>query len=426
MKQNPGHVVILGAGVIGLCCALYAARSGLRVTVLERGPRRRDGCSFGNAGLVVPSHFTPLAAPGMIRLGLKWMRDPESPFHIAPRLDPALLGWGLRFWRAAGRRRAAAAEPVVRDLALLSRHCFENLALRQDPGLVRNGLLMLCKHERTLEEEAATAARAHDLGLEASVLDARAAAAVDPGVTMDVAGAVLYPGDCHLSPSALMAALEVELAALGVDIMWDTEVNGFAREQGRLRAALTPAGEVAGDEFVLCGGVWSDGLARSLGLRLPMQAGKGYSLTLPEPRQLPGLPSLCVEARLAVTPMNGALRFGGTMEIAGLDESINPRRVRGIVRAVPDYFPAFEPTDFEGVEPWRGLRPVSPDGMPYIGRTGRWDNLTVATGHAMMGLSLAPATGLIVSRLLAGEHPGVPLDLCAVDRFAGGAARRGG
>ncbi len=413
------HVVILGAGVIGLCSALHAARGGFKVTVIDRHPRRRDGCSFGNAGLVVPSHFTPLAAPGMVRLGLKWMWNPESPFHIKPRLDPGLVGWGLRFWRAAGRRRALAAEPVLRDLALLSRRCFDQINLAQDPGLERKGLLMLCQDERTLEHEAGTAGRARQLGLEAEVLDARATAALDPDITMNVCGSVHYPGDCHLSPARFMAALETELEQLGVGMIRDTEAEGFASEGGRLRAVNTAAGEIAGDEFVLCGGVWSDRLARALDLNIPMQAGKGYSLTLPAPPQLPSLPSLCVEARLAVTPMNGALRFGGTMEIAGLDESINHRRVRGIIRAATNYFPAFETRDFEGIEPWSGLRPVSPDGMPYLGRTRRWPNLTVATGHAMMGLSLAPATGHIVATLLAGEDPGVALDLCAVDRFGG-------
>jgi D-amino-acid dehydrogenase len=159
-------------------------------------------------------------------------------------------------------------------------------------------------------------------------------------------------------------------------------------------------------------------MAKELDLKLPMQAGKGYSLTLTNPKQLPELCSICTEARLAVTPMDGTLRVGGTMEMAGTDESITPRRVRGIMRAFPDYFPSFNERDFADVKPWSGLRPVSPDGMPYIGRTQRWENLTVATGHAMMGLSLAPATGKIVADLLGGEKSPVALELMSPDRFA--------
>jgi D-amino-acid dehydrogenase len=409
------RVTILGAGVIGLSTALYCARRGMQVTIIERNAALRDGCSFGNAGMIVPSHFTPLAAPGMVRLGLKWMWHPESPFYIKPRFDLDLLTWGLHFWKAATPQRVAAAAPVLRDLSLLSRHCFEEIGL--DFGLVKKGLLMLCKQQQTLDEEAHMAATANDLGIPAHVLDAKATAALDPGVTMDVCGSVFFPKDCHLSPQRFITALEAELQRLGVTFMWETEVRGFDTEHGALRAVKTSQGQVESQEFVLCGGVWSAELAKSLALKLPMQAGKGYSLTLPQPKQLPELCSICTEARLAVTPMDGALRVGGTMEMAGIDPSITQRRVRGITRAFPQYFPAFEESDFAEVQPWSGLRPVSPDGMPYIGRTQRWKNLTLATGHAMMGLSLAPATGKIISALLCGENSPVSLKLMSPDRF---------
>ncbi len=410
------HVTILGAGVIGLSVALFCARRGMKVTIIERKAAQRDGCSFGNAGMIVPSHFTPLAAPGMVGLGLRWMWNPESPFYIKPRLDWDLIAWGMRFWRAATKSRVAAAAPVLRDLSLLSRACFEDLRL--DFGLVKKGLIMLCKKQRTLDGEAHLAATARALGIPAEVLDAKATAALDPAVTMDVCGSVFFPMDCHLSPGRFMAVLEAELLRLGADFLWESEVRGFAFEGGKIRAVKTSRGDFEDDEFVLCGGVWSSEIAKVLELTLPMQAGKGYSLTLANPRQLPERCSICAEARLAVTPMEGALRFGGTMEIAGMDETITPRRVRGIVRAVPDYFPTFRESDFADVQPWSGLRPVSPDGMPYLGRAQRWKNLTIATGHAMMGLSLAPATGKIVADLLSGEPSCVPLDLMSPDRFA--------
>lgn len=409
-------VTILGAGVIGLSTALYCARRGMRVTIIDQKPRQRDGCSFGNAGMIVPSHFIPLAAPGMVALGLKWMWNPESPFYIKPRLDVDLMSWGLHFWKAATKARVEAAAPVLRDLSLLSRECFETLGL--DFGLVKRGLLMLCKKQQTLDEEAHMAEKANALGIPAEVLDAKATASLDPAVTMDICGSVFFPKDCHLAPGNFIAAVEAELVRLGVTFLWETEVSGFEVKGGALRAVKTSRGQVEGREVVLCSGVWSAQLAKELDLKLPMQAGKGYSLTLANPKQLPELCSICTEARLAVTPMEGALRVGGSMEMAGIDESITQRRVRGITRAFPQYFPAFEETDFAEVKPWSGLRPVSPDGMPYIGRTQRWKNLTVATGHAMMGLSLAPATGRIVSELLCGEKPSVALDLMSPDRFA--------
>lgn len=409
-------VTILGAGVIGLSTALYCARRGMWVTIIDQKPRQRDGCSFGNAGMIVPSHFIPLAAPGMVALGLKWMWNPESPFYIKPRLNVDLMSWGLHFWKAATKARVEAAAPVLRDLSLLSRECFETLGL--DFGLVKRGLLMLCKKQQTLDEEAHMAEKANALGIPAEVLDAKATAALDPAVTMDICGSVFFPKDCHLAPGSFISAVESELVRLGVTFLWQTEVSGFKTESGALRALKTSRGEIESDEVVLSGGVWSAQLAKELDLKLPMQAGKGYSLTLANPKQLPELCSICTEARLAVTPMEGTLRVGGTMEMAGIDESITQRRVRGITRAFPQYFPAFEETDFAEVKPWSGLRPVSPDGMPYIGRTQRWKNLTVATGHAMMGLSLAPATGRIVSELLSDEKSSVKLDLMSPDRFA--------
>lgn len=262
------------------------------------------------------------------------------------------------------------------------------------------------------------AEKANSLGIPAEVLDAKATAALDPAVTMDICGSVFFPKDCHLAPGSFISAVEAELLRLGVTFLLETEVSGFEVKGGALRAVKTSKGQVEGQEVVLCSGVWSAQLAKELDLKLPMQAGKGYSLTLANPKQLPELCSICTEARLAVTPMEGALRVGGTMEMAGIDESITQRRVRGITRAFPQYFPAFEEKDFAEVKPWSGLRPVSPDGMPYIGRTKRWKNLTVATGHAMMGLSLAPATGKIVSALLEGEESSVKLDLMSPDRFA--------
>ncbi len=409
------HVTILGAGIIGLSTALYCARSGMKVTVIDQKPRQRDGCSFGNAGMIVPSHFIPLAAPGMVKLGLKWMWNPESPFYIKPRLNLDLMTWGLEFWKAATKGRVNAAAPILRDLSLLSRQCYEEIGL--DFGLVKRGLLMLCKKQQTLDEEAHMAEMANKLGIPAEVLDAKATAALDPAVTMDVCGSVYFPKDCHLAPGRFIAAVEAELTKLGVEMLWETEVRGFEVEGKALRAIKTSKGQVEGQEVVLCSGVWSAELAKELDLKLPMQAGKGYSLTLSNPKQLPDLCSICTEARLAVTPMDGALRVGGTMEMAGTDESITPRRVRGITRAFPDYFPAFSENDFADVKPWSGLRPVSPDGMPYIGRTQRWKNLTLATGHAMMGLSLAPATGKIVADVLCGEKSSVALDLMSPDRF---------
>lgn len=404
------HVVVIGGGVIGLSAAAECARRGHRVTVIESN-RAKRGASFGNAGMIVPSHFIPLAAPGMVALGLKWMWNPESPFYIAPRLDWDLLAWAWRFWRASTRERVERAAPLLRDLHLASRAAYEQIA--DECGLVRKGLLMLCKTQRALDEEAHTAAKANALGVPAEVLDAKQTAALDPSATFDVVGSIYFPRDCHLQPERYVAAMERRVGQ-----MLDAEVIGWRREGNGISAVRTTSGDVEGDEFVLASGAWSPQLVYALGLRLPMRAGKGYSVTLPQPVEMPQICSILSEARVAVTPMGGVLRVGGTMEIAGMNEHISPRRVAGIVKALPRYYPRFEPEHFDGVEPWCGLRPCSPDGLPYLGRTRAAENLIVATGHAMMGLSLAPVTGELVAQIVDREPTRFDLALLDPDRYA--------
>jgi D-amino-acid dehydrogenase len=411
------HVVIVGAGVIGLCSAYYAQQHGLKVTVVERQSRDRDGCSFGNAGMIVPSHFIPFAAPGMVALGLRWMLNPESPFYIQPRLSLDLAAWGWHFWRASTRAHVSRSAPLLRDLSFASRECFEELAAL-DFGLERRGLLMLCRTEHGLDEEAATASVARQLEIPAEVLDAKQTAEFEPGIKMDVAGSVYYPKDCHLNPRQFLSSLQRELEHRGVNFLWETEITGWETDAWRVKAARLSDGEISADEFVLCGGSWSTDLVRDLRLRLPMQAGKGYSLTMQNPRVSPNTCAILTEARVAVTPMNGSLRFGGTMELAGMNEEVNHRRLGGIIRAACEYYPQFHPEDFAQIPPWRGLRPCSPDGMPYLGRTVFYDNLTIATGHAMMGLSLGPISGRIVARILVDKPSGFDLRMLSPDRYA--------
>lgn len=415
------RVVIVGGGVIGLATAHYCRQRGLDVTLVERNGERRDGCSYENAGMIVPSHFTPLAAPGMAALGLKWMWNPASPFYVKPRPSWDLVTWGLHFWRAATREHVRRAAPLLRDLAVASRRAFEELAALPgaDFGLAKNGLLLLCRTRRALDEEIRTAELAGALAIPAEVLDSGQAAALDPRVRMDIAGAVYFPLDCHLDPHRLVNGLQERLAATGTQFLWDTEVSGWRVDgERRLRAVRTTnMGDIEGDEFVLCGGAWTPSLVRELGVRIPLQAGKGYSLTLASPRQLPGICAILSEARIAVTPMGSALRFAGTMELAGMSDNVNHRRVRAIVDAVPRYYPDFEPSDFDGVVPWRGLRPCSPDGLPYVGRPARFANLCIAAGHAMMGVCLAPVTGQIVAGLLCGERSRFDMAQLSPDRY---------
>ncbi len=415
--MNDDRVVILGGGVIGLCSAYYALRRGFAVTIVEREAAGGDNCSMGNAGMVVPSHFIPLAAPGMIAKGLRWMFNRESPFYVRPRASLSLMRWGWLFHRHATVCHVAATAELLRDLNLESRRLFVELAGEEDFGLATHGLLMLCKTAKGLEEEAMVAESARALGIAAEVVDTAGAARLDPGITMDVAGAVHFAQDCHLDPARFMASMRRRVLEMGGEIESGVEVDGIEARDGRVCSLRAGNRRFEGRSFILAGGAWTPHLLHHAGVKLPLQAGKGYSLTLPEPPELPRLCSIFAEAKVAVTPMGGRLRFAGTMEIGGLDLSVDPARVRGIVKSVRGYFPKFGEEDFQDIAPWAGLRPVAPDGIPYVGKVPHLPNLLVATGHAMMGLSLGPVTGRLVAGMLADEAPFRPIGQMSPGRF---------
>lgn len=412
-------VLVIGGGIIGLSTAYYAAAKGHKVTVLERGAADHDGCSFGNAGYITPSHFIPLAAPGIVPLALKWMLNPESPFYVRPRPSIDLISWGWKFWRASNPKQVERAAPLLAEINLASRALYEGLAAEADDfELTKRGLLIAVKTEHALEEEAHVAKLAHRLGMPAEIFDASVVAKMEPGIRLNIAGAAHYPRDAHFAPAKLMASMVRRVEQRGVELSWNTTVTGWRVGAGRVEAVRTSRGDLSADEYVVAGGSWSPSIIRDLRLKLPMQGGKGYSLTLPNPARNAQHPIILGEARVAVTPMSGAIRFGGTMEIAGLEERVNPARVRGIIKAVTSYFPDFTPDDFRGIAPWYGFRPCSPDGLPYIGRFERYRNLCAATGHAMTGMSLGPITGKLMSEILSDEKPSIEIGMLSPDRYA--------
>jgi D-amino-acid dehydrogenase len=404
MKTRDEHVLIVGGGVIGLCCAYYLGKAGHRVTVVDRDASRRESCSEGNAGMVVPSHFTPMAAPGVVSQGLKWMLDRRSPFYLRPRLDQKLLRWGWQFLRHSNSRHVQNTQTLLRDLGLESRALFSELAEELDFELVERGLLTLCRSHAGFEEEKEVAAVANQIGIPAEICGPERLRELDPEAEMKAVGGVWFSRDAHLDPSRFLEVLRVQIKKQGGTFR-DGCVVGFASSSRDLRAVLMENGEeIAADRFVLAGGAWTPELAAKLGHTLPLQAGKGYSFTLAKPRSLPRLCSLLKEGRVAVTPMGDRLRVAGTMEICGNDLTVDPVRAGGIIDSFCQIFPEFCREDFSGLEPWSGLRPCSPDGLPFVGRVPGYHNGIIATGHAMLGLSLGPVTGRLVSQLVMGAE----------------------
>lgn len=411
-------IVIIGGGIAGLSTAYYLKQRGHRITVLDKGAITGN-CSYGNAGMIVPSHFVPLAAPGMVRRGIRWMFDSRSPFYVRPALSRQLIGWGLQFIKHANAAHVSRSAVPLRDLSLLSHRLYADLARQPgfDFGLQQKGILAFFKTEKAAEEEMELVEAATALGLDMALLSPAECRALQPALDLDVLGAVHYRCDAHLSPMALMDALQHHLRAGGVNILPMHEVTAMEGRDGKVHAVLAGDKRFTADQFVLAAGSCSPAVAAKLGERVSLMPGKGYSFLRPNAGDAITIPALLCEARVAVTPMNGMVRFGGTMELGRMNDKVNRKRVEGIVAAIPEYFPGLKTGMPADQEVWFGYRPSSPDGLPVIGFSQRWKNLVLATGHGMMGLSLGPATGLVVSELLEGEKPSVDLDAFLPGRF---------
>ena len=413
------HVGIVGGGIIGLCSAYYLLKAGHRVTLFDQAPIA-DGCSLGNAGMIVPSHIIPLAQPGMMAKGMRWMLKSTSPFYVKPRLNADLMRWGWLFYRHSTPEHVVRSIPVLRDLSLLSKTLYQELAASDDLAFEwqERGLLMLYKTASAEHEMAEEADVANRAGIEARVLNSQQIQDMEPNTRVDVRGGIFYPGDAHLNPSELIRSLVGYLRRAGVTILENHTVTGFGKTSSCITSVQTTQGDYSVDEVVVAGGAWSPTIARQLGLRLSLQGGKGYSFMLRNVVDNVRIPAIMLEARATATPMGTDLRFAGTLEVAGTDMNVNMNRVRGIVQSINQYYPDI-PIEMPAVDTvWRGLRPCSPDGLPYIGRTERYDNLVLATGHGMMGLSLGPATGKLVSELVAGQADSLEVSAFRPDRFS--------
>lgn len=412
------NIGIIGGGIIGLSSAYYLTKAGHKVTILDKGSFD-SGCSFRNAGMIVPSHFIPLAAPGMITKGVRWMFNSESPFYIKPRLDADLLRWGYLFYKSATKEKVARSIPALKELSLLSKSLYQQWAkeLPFDFGYQERGLMMLYQTPETEEEEIETAHLAKQYGIEAQVLNPDQVQNLEPEVKVNVRGGVYFPGDAHLIPQVLVSELIQFLKREGVSFVGGLEGLDFHMSGNAIDSVVTTQQNYSFDEVILATGSWTASVGKKLGLKLPMQAGKGYSFTIDPGEKNVRIPSIFVEARVAVTPMGSTLRFGGTMEIAGINSEINLNRVRGIVNSIPTYYPEMK-VNFPAKDTiWSGLRPCTPDGLPYVGRVESVQNLVINAGHAMMGLSLGPGSGKLVSQIVAGNTPSMPVPAFDPGRF---------
>ncbi len=419
MKEHKrGTVVVIGAGIAGLASAYYLVKDGWEVKILEKN-EVDNNCSYGNAGMIVPSHFTPLAAPGMVVQGIKWMFNSKSPFYVRPALNPRLVDWGLKFLKHANRSHVDKYATALRDLNLYSSRLYDELSLEDGFNfeLEQNGILMMYKSSQMKYEEVELAHRAQDLGLDVEVLEGEAVKALEPNLKLDVLGAVLYRCDGKLCPPKLMQQLIQYLKIAGVLFFEKTEVHKFVTFTNTIKAAITDKGTFDADAFVVTGGAYLPALMSKLRVNTPLLPGKGYSFMYDTKGEKKlNHAALLLEARVAVTPMDGQIRFSGTMELGIANDKIYENRVRGIVEAIPKYYPELQ-VEYPKNKIWYGYRPCSPDGLPYLGKLKKYGNTIVAGGGGMMGLSLGPAFGKIVCDLLADREIEAGIAGFKPDRF---------
>lgn len=411
-------VIVAGGGVIGLCAAYYLHKGGHEVVVIERGDIQ-TGTSFGNAGYVSPSHFIPLASPGIVAKGLQWMLSSSSPFYIKPRLDVDLIKWGLTFWRRSAKSYMEKNIPPLNEILHLSRALTSEI--RDELGnhfrMEEVGCFMLYKSAVTEKHEIELAKEAASLGIETKIFDAKGVQEMEPEVEVNVRGGVLYPIDCHLHPGDLMQTIYQYLQSNGVQFQLNTTIEGFEKEGRKVSKVITDKGDFTADEFLLATGSWLPIVTKHLGIELLLQAGKGYSMTFENVEKNLHQPAILVDDRVAMTPMGTDLRMGGTMEISGLQSPVLIKRVQAIFKAAKNYYPNL-PVSFPSSEKiWWGWRPLSPDGLPYIGRHSAFDNLVLSGGHAMLGLSLAAATGKLVEEIIGGKKTSMDIAAFNVERY---------
>ena len=397
--------IVIGAGAVGVCCAYYLAERGIDVTLVDRGDVCA-GASYGNSGLLVPSHSVPLAAPGVVWRALRWMTKPDSPFYIRPRPSPGLVSWLWKFRAACSEENVERAMPALRDLTMIGVELFRELdeACESDFGLGTAGVSYVYRTEEGLANGRMEAAHVAKVGLEAEELD-RDGVSEFAGIETTAIGGMLHPYDGHVTPGRYVQAVAEAFERGGGRIERHTAVTDFETDGRRVRGVVTGGGVLEADEVVLAAGSWSPAIAARLGVRLPIQPAKGYSVRFRRPENAPAAPLILGEARVGMTPMGDTIRLAGTLEMAGMDLSIDRRRLDAVRESAGLYFPSLEASKLEFVEEWAGLRPLSPDGLALLGRWPSWDNLTIAAGHGTMGVSTSPSSGKLVAQIITGDEP---------------------
>lgn len=404
MNATHSDVLVLGGGVIGLSCALYLLKAGASVRVLEQG-RVGSGSSYGNCGTLTPSHAEPLCAPGMVGKAMHWMLKRDAPLYINPKPNLKRLRWLMRFaqhcnWRDFGQATEARAAILQR-----SRDMIEELVQSDDLDceFATDGVLFVYRDPAALEADQQHVDWLRRLDIPVENKSADDVLAMEPSLREEIAGGIHHPGDARLRPDKFVAELTRRVRELGGIIEENTRAERFSTANGAIRSVRTKRGRFSADRVVLALGAWSPRLGAKLGLHVPVQPGKGYSITYSRPDHCPRTPLVLHEVSVCVTSWDSGFRLGSTMEFSGYDRRLNQARLTALERGAALYLR--EPVGARVQEKWWGWRPMSVDDVPIIGPSTRWSNLMLATGHGMMGMSMCAATGELIASLCVGPAP---------------------
>jgi D-amino-acid dehydrogenase len=412
-------VIVVGAGIIGIACAHYLSRDGRRVTVIDQGAIA-GGCSHGNCGYICPSHVLPLTEPGAIGTAIRSLFNPRAPFRVKPRFSPALWNWLWQFARRCNQQQMLTAGHHLKAILDSSMREYRELVAAESLNCewTENGLLYVLRTEHGMREFAKTDRLLTDhFGVTARRIEGDALPAFDPALKTGLAGAFHYEGDVSVRPDLLNADWARRLQERGVSFLERCRLERIHNSGGRILALETSRGELSADHIVFAMGAWSPRLSAELKCPIPIEQGKGYSVTMPQPKPCPRYPMLFPEHRVGVSPFADGYRLGSMMEFAGYDATIPPRRIQQLRDSARPYLVA-EPPDGP-VQTWYGWRPMTWDSLPIIGRVPKLENAYLATGHNMLGLSLATATGKLIAELIGGRVPHLEPTAYSPRRFIG-------
>ncbi len=420
MQSSPKNkkAIVVGGGVNGLCTAYFLHKDNYEVTVIDSGDIT-DNCSFGNMGFLSPSHFIPLASPGIVSEGLKHMMSRTSPFYIKPRINFPFLQWAFRFYRNSNQKMVDKNSPHLSEILNLSRRLMNDI--REDIGdsfmMEEKGCMMMCHAKEAFESELKVAEAGKKFKLNIEILNREELQKLEPDVELDIYGAVLFKDDAHIHPGKFMLALKAYLEKVGVNFQLHTSVTGFKKDHQVVKEVLTDKGSFSADYVIITAGAWVSKLSKMLGIHLLLEGGKGYSHTYDHVEKNIKYPAILVDGRCAITPWKNQLRIGGTMEFSGINNKVLIGRMEGVYKSIKKFYPGLEIPFPEKDQIWTGLRPVTPDGMPYIGKSSKMENVLFGGGHAMLGISEGAATGQIITDILEGRNSSIDLSAFAVDRF---------